>query len=1177
VLVWGPLNDFDFTPGEVVTSDWLFICDSIATECVAAQSPTGWIWSPDNTLGLESGQPVGSGDTVAQANGFNGLSDVDICTLLSDQCISTIATTTINHLAPLFSVVRTGTGNLDMLAAGDFKMMSLYGVYTAGTQSMLPGGSAANDQFNRPRGNGLSGQTIEGSSGLDYSASLATYQAYYPDHGGNVLISTGGDVIGDLSRTSDSVGNWLWRQGSGTALSGQDSIPTAWWINFGTYGLTPGALATSDQPAVVVGFTGIGALGGGNVSILAGGNAGIIDPRGNALAGGTANPRSQGLDVAVGSTGRVGPDGQLTLTGGGDINIRIGGALNPNALATQDDSATTAQAVQNPDLNGTLVNLRGTVSVVTSAIGGIDRAYPTPAGTNTDPKDTRAIDPFTPSVAQALGGIGLMLGDSTAYLDTRGDLVLGGAGDPGRTLVVNTQPFTFNGQPFQGGQSWFSLWTDHTAINLFSAGGNLTPINLIDQRSINSASDYAPTDNAFVYPSILRAVAASGSIYYGPSDKFDARTTNPNANISLWLAPSPSGELDFLAANSIYAGGYAIDMSGSDTPLPTPLNPAFMGHNGPDNRFNVVVSNTSNEGISTTGPSQYPLFAFGPNTPVNGGLHDDPNDPIRFYAVGGDIVGLRTGEILSFVGSTNEFTTWYLGGAPVNIRAGRDIVNTGTQPGTSTASPVAGVPSTGNIIVQDDPNAVSIVSAGRDIIFANFQIAGPGTLEVSAGRNILQQDKGSITSIGSIVRGDTRPGASILMQAGGGANGPDYSDFAKLYLDPANLADPTKALADQPGKVAKNYDGELITWLKDRYGFTGTTEEALAYFNGLAPEQQGIFLRQIYFAELTAGGREFNDPDSTRFNNYIRGREAIAALFPDTDTNGNAITRGGDITMFGGSGVRTLAGGDIQMLAPGGQIVIGVEGEVPPATSGVITQGTTESPGNIQIYSQGSVLLGLSRIMTTLGGDIIAWSEEGDINAGRGSKTSILYTPPQRRYDIYGNVALSPNAPASGAGISARSVLAGVPSGNVDLIAPLGTIDIGEAGVSGNNVNLAALHIVNVANVSAQGTVTGTPTIQAPNIGGLTEASNTAGAAAQQAMTPGRGSGNAQPSIIIVEVLGFGGGDGETSPQPGGKPRRSGEQRTYNQNGNVQVLGYSTLADSEMTGLTEAEKQAIRN
>jgi hypothetical protein len=37
----------------------------------------------------------------------------------------------------------------------------------------------------------------------------------------------------------------------------------------------------------------------------------------------------------------------------------------------------------------------------------------------------------------------------------------------------------------------------------------------------------------------------------------------------------------------------------------------------------------------------------------------------------------------------------------------------------------------------------------------------------------------------------------------------------------------------------------------------------------------------------------------------LRGRDAVAALFPDQ------ASYGGDFTMFGNSGVRTLSGGDI--------------------------------------------------------------------------------------------------------------------------------------------------------------------------------------------------------------------------------------------------------------------------
>ncbi|MDI4232850.1 filamentous hemagglutinin family protein [Bradyrhizobium sp. Arg237L] len=502
------------------------------------------------------------------------------------------------------------------------------------------------------------------------------------------------------------------------------------------------------------------------------------------------------------------------------------------------------------------------------------------------------------------------------------------------------------------------------------------------------------------------------------------------------------------------------------------------------------------------------------------------------------------------------------------VRAGRDIVGAGLAPGVTKISAVGGFNSRGNLIVHNNPNDISIVSAGRDIVFANFDIAGPGVLEVSAGRNLYQADKGSITSIGPIAIDDKRPGASILMQAGVGTNGPDYAALT-TYLDPANLAVTGVPLADQAGKVAKTYEKELADWLKERFDFAGTVEEARTYFAVLAPEQQGSFLRQVYFAELKAGGREYNDRQSSRYGSYFRGRQAIATLFPERDEAGNVLQRAGDIIMFGGSGVRSNFGGDIQMLAPGGQIVVGVEGQVPPASAGVLTLG----PGGIQMYSKGSILLGLSRIMATMGGDVLAWSAEGDINAGRGAKTTIGYVPPRRVYDDYGMVTLSPNAPSSGAGISARSVIPGIRSGDVDLIAPLGTIDIGEAGVSGRNVNLAALQIINAANIQAQGNVTGVPTVQAPPVAALSTSSNLT-AATQQAQ-PIAPSTNDRPSIIIVEFLGFGGGDG-TSPDGGEERRRRDQGRqSYDPTSSVQYVGVGQLTDDQLRKLTPEEQHRL--
>ncbi len=452
------------------------------------------------------------------------------------------------------------------------------------------------------------------------------------------------------------------------------------------------------------------------------------------------------------------------------------------------------------------------------------------------------------------------------------------------------------------------------------------------------------------------------------------------------------------------------------------------------------MGNGSTDGIFPD-VNRFPLFAFGASSAA--GLARGNDEPARFYAAQGDIVGLRNGEILTFVQnlSPRAGQTWYEGAKPVWIMAGRDIVGLGTRLGEYGGVPyeianyqfglLEGGLSSGNLIVHNSPSDISVVSAGRDILYSSFNIAGPGLLEISAGRNLLQEDRASIASIGPVLASqsnDRNSGASIAVIVGAGATGPDYAGFAARYLDPSNLADPGRALADQPGKVARSYEADLLAWLQERFGYEGSAADALAYFSALPAEQQRAFDRYVYFAELHAGGREYNDAKGPRFGSYLRGRNAIAALFPAQDETGKPIVYDGDITIFGNAGIQTKFGGDIQLLTPGGQQVFGTEGEAPSGvngTPGILTQGS----GNIQMYSQGSILLGQSRIMTTFGGSILAWSAQGDINAGRGSKTTVVYTPPRRIYDSVGNVSLAPDVPSTGAGIATLAPIPEVPPG----------------------------------------------------------------------------------------------------------------------------------------------------
>ncbi|WP_269759644.1 hypothetical protein [Variovorax sp. E3] len=293
--------------------------------------------------------------------------------------------------------------------------------------------------------------------------------------------------------------------------------------------------------------------------------------------------------------------------------------------------------------------------------------------------------------------------------------------------------------------------------------------------------------------------------------------------------------------------------------------------------------------------------------------------------------------------------------------------------------------SSGNLAVHGHAQDVSRMVAGRDILYSSFNVAGPGTLEVTAGRNIVMEDRASVASLGPVTPGDKRPGASIAMMAGTGAQGADYAGFLARYLDAANRAQAGTPLADQPGKVVKTYEAELREWLADRnngLGFSGTADEAQAFFDALPAEQQRVFARQVYFAELKAGGREYNDADGARYGSYLRGRNAIAALFPEADAAGHAVSYRGGITMYGPSGVNTLFGGNIQMLTPGGMQLFGIEGNAPVAKGGITPGVITQGKGDISLYSLGSILLGQSRIMTTFGGHILGWSAEGDITPG---------------------------------------------------------------------------------------------------------------------------------------------------------------------------------------------------
>jgi filamentous hemagglutinin family protein len=1087
-----------------------------------------------------------------------------------------------------FSVIRTGTGDLSLVAGGNIDQSSLYGIYTAGTQDPL--GGTADAQFNSARQNQGGRNLLPGDKNVS-ALIQSTYQAYYPNGGGDFLLAAQGDVTSDVfgdannstgASASDNVGNWLWRQGS-TQL-GQ---PTAWWINFGTLVAPLGELGVPAGPGVqMTGFVGFGALGGGNVTVDIGGDAGQMTARdegastSGASGAGPTYTRGEGLVIAVGGTGRLLPGSNTPITtGGGNISITIDGTLNPiDAGAYQTGSLSSAgssggQSSELASVNGDVIDLRGNISIAAGAIGRVD--YQFDSGTS-NLNDPRAADPFAYNNGVPNGGIEVLPGDGTVTIDTERDLVLGGAADPGRVFeqdVTSLNGYTLgDNNTDTGGYTAFSLWQPTTAISLFSGGGNVTPTTVPNQESqitTGIIQNGTPTDYRSIYPATLLVTAATGDIIYGQDGSQPGRGSG-YTQYSLETMPAPNGQVEFLAGGSIIANGYAVDISGANPlNLSLPTDPAFTSD---------ASSNTGETNIRTgigTNQSPVALFALEADT-VTTDLHADDPNPALFYAAGGDIVNFQSGETLYFGTTSNEpQSTWYIAAKPVWIRASNDIVSTGTRPDSypnaatfavqenqqydTVANPNGTVNywSSGNLFYNTSAASVSEIIAGRDILSAYAYVGGPGTLQVQAGRNLYQAayslgsqqvlSFGSLKSLGdNLIPGstlNTTDGASINVNAGVGAAGPDYTAFATLFIDPANQDKISIPTADPASKAAVQAEitDMLVAILKQGLGYKGDAAGAYAYYQTLSAPEQNAVSRALFYSVLQFSGASEANPNSIYYKSYILGRQAIDTLFP---SNGNETTPGapvgytGSITMYSGTvqgvdtasgtaatfdgGIATLFGGSVQVLDPGGATVFGITGGPAPGnSSGIVTYGA----GSIDIYALQNVLLGQSRIFTTGGGNIVIWSSLGDINAGIGAKTTVVYNPPVLIYDDEGDITETPPASTSGAGIATLQPLPDVPAGDVNLIAPGGTIDAGEAGirVSGNLV-LAAARVVGTANISVKGATTGAPSVTVASLGAVEAAGAAAGAASSTAQSQGNKNDTSDAaSVLDVEVISIGG------------------------------------------------------
>jgi len=325
---------------------------------------------------------------------------------------------------------------------------------------------------------------------------------------------------------------------------------------------------------------------------------------------------------------------------------------------------------------------------------------------------------------------------------------------------------------------------------------------------------------------------------------------------------------------------------------------------------------------------------------------------------------------------------------------------------------------------------ISTVSAGRDILFSStaagststvtgLEQDGPGALLVQAGRNIDLGTSAGITTKGNAYNSalDSTKGSDLYVVAGA-------------------------ASTKTPDSIVKFFDGDTDNNIK-----------------GL--QEYGIEYSELKAQGDTAGAQQRLDEART--------------LLIDRFFGGQTDTGIGTINMTS-SQISTLAGKDNIYIMARGQINVGKTALILNKTIAAKKQANTgiytAKGGAIDIYSGGDLNVNESRVMSFQGGDLTLWSDHGNVNAGRGSKTTISSNDPTLSKNQDGTYSYVFSPPAVGSGIRTLTYASklGEPApeaGNIYVFAPEGNIDAGEAGIAGNKVVLGATEVLNSQNITA--------------------------------------------------------------------------------------------------------------
>ncbi|MGC1302542.1 MAG: filamentous hemagglutinin family protein, partial [Caulobacteraceae bacterium] len=966
------------------------------------------------------------------------------------------------------TLIRTGTGSISLAAAGDIDLRNGatptfinpttgavtnassgfqqggVAIYTAGAP-VIPGLVTAVDTTTGatvtldpsafettgqdvgviPYGYGVSTPSAPGSeTGLEGLAGILVSNPAYLAGGGNVSLTAGGDILGRRDAITEAR-LAIADQGGATPVTAQGFNPFIGWYDqpwrLGTVGAA-GAGATNILINPQLFTEGAGALGGGNVTVRAGGTVSDLTvvadtsvTTGTATGGVAAGQISQGLITFGG--------GNVTIAAGGDL---LGGRVD---VASGVGSITVGGSIESA----------GTVQ-----LGSLQDKTPVP----------------TPDTLR------LRLTDATIDLSAHGDVDIEGVG----ALGVQNNPSTQTNQTGNGyAQNFYS---PNAGVSLVSDGS----VSFDNPTGGGTGSDLIPNDsgsvpglNNAVLPGSLTAVALEGDLNL------------KGAAAAVLLDPSPTGTLTLAAGADLTPVSLAMldsEPGSSDifpVVLPTTTEAQLQAQHDPRNIHaddpvpNRIYAGGDIDDVILSVPKQTRIGAgrdivnmmfFGQNL--------NPNDVTRIVA-GRDITATTELENATSILSTGALgpisaeqeptvqgNTFILGGpGTLMIEAGRNLGPFLTSSTITVNGQQESLP--GGVLTVGDSWNPNLAPQG-----ANIDVE----FGVSKGQDFdallnYYLNPANMAALPDYLFNETLNSNNVFV--------PDRSQpiYAPQLIAYMQAHDP-QALIAEFGATSVSY------------------AQAYQAFAALPPLQQEPFLLQVYFSELSltsVPGPTFDNFQRgyTAVNLLFPSSLGYTANNLTGGTNGaNTQVETGNLDLRLAT-IETQFGGSIDILGPGGNVLAGstvataqqaarrfsaapllysgdptVNGaeqiamgsnagaaaveaidSIPAGFEGVITL----RGGPISTFTDGDFVLNQSRLFTVQGGDIIMWSSNGNLNAGEGPKTSSNFPPATVTVDDDAFSQQDQATGVTGAGIAALEPAPGIPAPDVFLIAPRGTVD----------------------------------------------------------------------------------------------------------------------------------------